>query len=65
LLYAYDRTWDEYAILDSAAHVETVAGTFHAALDTDPHLPVAEFVTLLRQHAPTIAAQPDPAGAQR
>jgi hypothetical protein len=64
LLYAYDRTWDEYAILDSAAHVETVTRTVQAAVDTDPHLPVAEFVTLLRQHTRTIAAQPDPPGVQ-
>jgi hypothetical protein len=64
LLYAYDRTWDEYAILDPAAHVDTVARTFHAALDTDPHLPVPEFITLLRQHTPSVATQPDPPGVQ-
>lgn len=64
LLYAYDRTWDEYAILDPAAHVETVARTFHAALDTDPHLPLAEFVNVLRGHTPAVAAQPDPSGVQ-
>lgn len=64
LLYAYDRTWDEYAILDPAARVEVVARTFHAALDRDAHLPVAEFVTLLRQHTKSVAAQPDPPGVQ-
>jgi hypothetical protein len=64
LLYAYDRTWDEYAILDPAAHVQTVTRTVRAARETDPHLPVAEFVSLLRKHAPTIATQPDPSGAQ-
>jgi hypothetical protein len=64
LLYAYDRTWDEYAILDPAADVEAVARTFHAALATSPHLPVADFVALLRQHARAVVAQPDPSRAQ-
>jgi hypothetical protein len=64
LLYAYDRTWDEYAILDPAAHVDAVARTFHAALDVDPHLPLADFLTLFRRNAATVAAQPDSPAVQ-
>ena len=64
LLYAYDRTWDEYAILDPAAHVDAVARTFHAALDVDPHLPLTDFLALLRTNATTLAAQPPSPGAQ-
>lgn len=64
LLYAYDRTWDEYAILDPTAHVQTVTRTFHAALGADPHLPLTDFVSLLRKNSPTVAEQPDSSGTQ-
>ena len=64
LLYAYDRTWDEYAVLAPNAHVEAVAATFHAALEVDPHLPLTDFLRLLHQRTPAIEAQPDSPGLQ-
>lgn len=64
LLYAYDQTWDEYAILDPAAHVDVVARTIHAALDVDPHLPLTDFLALLRTNATTMAAHPHSPGVR-
>lgn len=64
LLYAYDPTWDEYAVLDPAAPVGVVARAVRAALETDPHLSVADFLTLLRTNAPAVGAQPEAPGVQ-
>lgn len=64
LLYAYDRTWDEYAILDPAAHVDAVAPTFHAAVDVDPRLSLADLVSILRKNATMVEARPDSPGVR-
>jgi len=47
LLYAYDRTWDEYTILADTIDVDTVEAVVAAALALDPHLPVDRFPHLL------------------
>ncbi|QGN58901.1 hypothetical protein [Nostocoides sp. HKS02] len=52
LLYAHDRTWDEYAILDPAAHVDTVAATVREASHPGPNLALDDFVALLRANPP-------------
>lgn len=64
LLYAYDPTWDEYAILDPAAPVDVVARTARAAVETDPHLTVADFLALLRTNMLAPGAQPEAPAVQ-
>ena len=57
LLYAHDRTWDEYAILDPAAHVDTVAATVREASHPGPELLLDDFVTLLRANTPPMGIE--------
>lgn len=59
LLYAYDRTWDEYAVLAHDATVDHVERVYRVALERDPHLAPADVLTLL--HADPSAAAPVPA----
>jgi len=47
LLYAYDRTWDEYTILADNIHADTVETARVAALAVDPHLPLDRFLHVL------------------
>lgn len=65
LLYAYDRTWDEYAILAAAAPVADVERAYRAALARDPHLPVSDFMEVLRRASTLRALEPDGPGVRR
>ncbi|GEM_PF-2511244 len=60
LLYAYDRTWDEYAILADTIDTAIVEAANTAALATDPHLPVDGFLAHLHaaqaRHTPAVRA---------
>ncbi|HEV7194962.1 MAG TPA: hypothetical protein VGN19_03390, partial [Pedococcus sp.] len=47
LLYAYDPTWDEYAVLSRAVSVQAVQAAFTQAVATDPHLAVTDFAALV------------------
>ncbi len=58
LLYAYNRTWDEYAILAADIHADTVEAATGDALATDPHLPVDRLRDLL--HAARARHTPAP-----
>ena len=46
-LFAYDPTWDEYAVLSRAATVQAVQAAFAHAVVTDPHLTVTDFTALV------------------
>jgi len=55
LLYAYDPTWDEYAILIHEASTAAVEVAFARALQSDIHMSAASFAALVAQEAPTPA----------
>lgn len=48
LLYAYDRTWDEYAVLQHRIPTVLVSQVFREALRRDEHLPVEDFANLIQ-----------------
>jgi hypothetical protein len=50
LLYAYDRTWDEYAVLQHRISTVAVSQVFREALRRDEHLPVEDFARLIEVH---------------
>ena len=47
LLYAYDPTWQEYAVLSPAASRAAVDRAFAHATDTDIHMPIESFAQLV------------------
>ena len=47
LLYVYDPTWDEYAVIGSDVPLVAVEDAFARAARLGEHPPVADFVTLL------------------
>ena len=47
LLYVYDPTWDEYAVIGSDVPLAAVENAFAAALQIGEHAAVEDFVTLL------------------
>ena len=47
LLYVYDPTWDEYAVIGSDVPLAAVEDAFARAARRAEHPPVADFVTLL------------------
>lgn len=49
LLYAYDPTWDEYAVLARAATVQAVRASFDRAVQTDIHMSVIAFAALVNE----------------
>jgi len=53
LLYAYDPTWDEYAVLCRNASTAAVEAAFARALHSDIHMPPASFAALVTQQPPT------------
>jgi hypothetical protein len=55
LLYAYDPTWDEYAVLCRNASSAAVEGAFARALQSDIHMSPACFAALVAQEPPTPA----------
>jgi hypothetical protein len=46
LLYAFDPTWDEYAVISTHAPADAVETTFTKALQVDVHMTVPQFVEL-------------------
>ena len=46
MLYAYDPTWDEYALIQRRIPESTVGAVFLEALKRDEHLPVEDFARL-------------------
>ncbi len=50
MLYAYDPTWDEYALLSSRIPETTVQFVVFEALRRDAHLPVEDLPRLLEAH---------------
>jgi hypothetical protein len=50
LLYAYDPTWDEYAVLARDVPEPAVEAAFTQALDVDIHMDVLPFTELVRCH---------------
>ena len=47
LLYAYDPTWQEYAVLSTNAPRDAVGRAFAHAIDTDIHMPIETFTQLV------------------
>lgn len=64
LLYAYDRTWDEYAVLHPAASVAEVDRAYRNALARDPHPPISDFVDILRRATTLRRVDPDGPGVR-
>jgi len=50
MLYAYDPTWDEYALLQRRIPESVVGAVVLEALKRDAHLPVEGFARLLEAH---------------
>lgn len=65
LLYAYDPTWDEYAVLAHDVSEPAVEAAFAQALDIDTHMHVLDFAELVRCHQilGTGASRPAPSNA--
>jgi len=53
LLYAYDPTWDEYAVLRRNASTAAVEGAFARALQSDIPMSPASFAALVTHEPPT------------
>jgi hypothetical protein len=53
MLYAYDPTWDEYAVLSRGASRAAVEAAFADAVCIDVHLDPARFTELVREHETT------------
>lgn len=50
LLYAYDPTWQEYAVLSTSASRAAVDRAFAHATDTDIHMPIETFAQLVSSY---------------
>ena len=59
LLYVYDPTWDEYAVIGSGVPLAAVKDTFARALQFGEHLAVEDFVALL-PHMSAVRPSPGP-----
>lgn len=46
LLYAYDPTWDEYAVISTRAPADAVEAAFAQAVQVDVHMSVPQFAEL-------------------
>jgi hypothetical protein len=46
LLYAYDPTWDEYAVISTRAPADAVETTFAQAVQVDVHMTVPQFAEI-------------------
>jgi len=64
LLYAYDPTWDEYAVLLREASTAAVEVAFARAMQSDIHMSAASFAALVPQEPPTPAPAIRTAGMQ-
>lgn len=62
-LYAYDATWDEYALIGIDIPTASVEAAFRRALDSDIHMSAAEFARLVALQislsTPTPSAGPE------
>jgi hypothetical protein len=59
MLYAYDATWDEYALLHAAVATAVVDAAFAQALHDDPGMPVEQFLALVHDLSRArVAAEP-------
>jgi hypothetical protein len=58
LLFAYDPTWDEYAVLAHDVPQAAVEAAFTQALDIDTHMHVLAFAELVRCHQILLAHAP-------
>lgn len=56
LLYAYDPTWQEYAVLSHAARRAAVDHAFAHATDTDIHMSIEAFTQLVGSYGAAIEA---------
>jgi hypothetical protein len=67
LLYAYDPTWDEYALLQARVPTVVVDRAFAAALRHGEHIPVEHFAQLVEaeRSRPLAPALAEAAGAER
>lgn len=57
LLYVYDPTWDEYALLGADVTRGAVEAAFHEAVQIDIHLDPGRFARIVHQHAATPEAR--------
>jgi len=64
LLYAYDPTWDEYAVLSRNASTAAVERAFSRALQSDIPMSPASFAALVAQESPTPTHANRAAGVQ-
>lgn len=60
LLYVYDPTWREYAVLDPKLSLRAARAAFAQALVTDPGMPVRTFAALVQSHCLTAPIQTAP-----
>ena len=60
LLYVYDPTWDEYAVIGSDAPLAAVQDAFARVLQLGENAAVEDFVALL-PHVPAVRPSPGPA----
>lgn len=63
LLYAYDPTWQEYAVLSPSASRAAVDRAFAHATDTDIHMPIETFAQLVSAYGAALDAA-SPGGAR-
>lgn len=61
LLYVYDPTWHEYAVLATQASLRCVREAFTDAMRTDGDLPVTAFAALVTAQSPAGPRQESPA----
>ncbi len=64
LLYAYDPTWDEYAVLSQDATAAAVRSAFTQAVGTNIHMSVTDFASLVASHEATPTLAPQTGGLQ-
>jgi len=64
LLYAYDPTWDEYAVLSQDATAAAVRAAFTQAVGTNIHMSITDFAVLVAHHQTTPTLAPQPGGLQ-
>lgn len=67
MLYAYDPTWDEYALLRDRVPTDVVDRAFAAALRHGEHIPVEHFAQLVdaEHRRPLVPTHAQAAGAER
>ena len=64
LLYAYDPTWDEYAVLSRDATAAAVRSAFAQAVGTNIHMSITDFASLVGGHEMTPPLAPQTGGPE-